>query len=132
MTEAEQLGSGSVLFLREQPQEEPVSETSCLKPVKREGLTLRSQDSEYPDLHIEGDSYLIGKRSASVDGCIPASTVSRIHARITRVENSYLLEDLNSTNGTQVDGRQLAPYELFPLMDGMRVSFASAEYVAEA
>lgn len=128
LAEADQIGSGSVLFLREQHSPDSGKETVCLRPEKKEGVTLQSRDSEYPNLYIEGDNYLIGKRRESVDGCIPAPTISRIHARITREGPVYYLEDLNSTNGTWVDQMQLDPYELFPLEDGMRIIFASVEY----
>jgi len=128
LTEADQLGSGSVLFLREQSQMPAERETTCLQERRQEGLTLKSRNPEYPDLYVQGDTYLIGKRRESVDGCIPAPTISRIHARITREGQAYYLEDLNSTNGTWADQMQLDPYELFPLEDGMRVTFASAEY----
>ena len=43
----------------------------------------------------------------------------------------YYLEDLNSTNGTWADRIQLDPYELFPLENGMRITFASVEYEVE-
>lgn len=128
LSEADQIGSGSVLFLREQSLQPETKETTCLRERKREGLTLQSRNLEYPNLYVQGDSYLIGKRRESVDGCIPAPTISRIHARITREGTAYYLEDLNSTNGTWADQMQLDPYELFPLEDGMRVTFASAEY----
>ena len=118
--------SGSVLFLREQGSIS--TETSFLQEKKWDGLFLKSRDSEHPDFHIKENSFLIGKRKESVDGCIPVSTISRIHARITKEGARYFLEDLNSTNGTWVDQMQLDPYELFPLEDGMRVRFASAEY----
>lgn len=128
LAEADQMGSGSVLFLREQHQEAAGQETICLQPVKREGLYLKSQDPEYPDLDIQNESYLIGKRKESVDGFIPAPTISRIHARITKEDSGYYLEDLNSTNGTWAGQMQLDPYELFPLENGMHVTFASVEY----
>lgn len=129
VAEAERLGSGSVLFLKEQDEIKPArKETTFLQPKKREGLILQSRDPEYPDMEMTGDSFLIGKRRGSVDGCIPAPTISRIHARITKEGEVYFLEDLNSTNGTWAEQRQLDPYELFPLEDGMRVTFASAEY----
>ena len=63
-----------------------------------------------------------------MDGCVPAATISRIHARITWDGTVYYVEDLNSTNGTWADQVQLDPYELCPLRDGMYVTFASAEY----
>ena len=112
------------------------SHTEMENPEKNEetalpyGLLLKSKNPDYPDLKMEGTSFLIGKRKESVDGWVPAPTVSRIHARIIKEEGCYLLEDLNSTNGTRAGQHQLNPYELFPLDNGMRVAFAGAEYEA--
>lgn len=132
VAEADQMGSGSVLFLREQaPAEVPYSrgeETSCLQAKKREGLLLKSKNPDYPDFEVRQENFLIGKKKDSVDGCLPAPTISRIHARVTFDGTVYYLEDLNSTNGTWVDQIQLNPYELFMLKDGMAVTFASVEY----
>ena len=128
LAEADQIDSGAVLFLREK---NSIGETTYLKTEKREGLLLKSRNPEYEDFHITGDSFLIGKKRDSVDGCIPAETISRIHARITKEGPSYYLEDLNSTNGTWADRIQLDPYELFPLENGMRITFASVEYEVE-
>ena len=125
MAEADQMGSGSALFLKE---EAPVMGTAYLEKEKREGLLLHSLSGDYPDLQIQEESFLIGKKKGAVDGCIPASTVSRIHARITYDGAVYYVEDLNSTNGTWADQVQLNPYELCPLRDGMFVAFAGAEY----
>ena len=116
-----------MLFLREQGN---TGETTFLREEKRYGLLLKSKNPDYPDLKMEGTSFLIGKRKESVDGWVPAPTVSRIHARIIKEEGCYLLEDLNSTNGTRAGQHQLNPYELFPLDNGMRVAFAGAEYEA--
>ena len=128
LAEADQIDSGAVLFLREK---NSIGETTYLKTEKREGLLLKSRNPEYEDFHIKGESFLIGKKRDNVDGCIPAETISRIHARITKEGSSYYLEDLNSTNGTWADRIQLDPYELFPLENGMRITFASVEYEGE-
>ena len=127
VAEADQIKSGSVLFLREQGN---TGETTFLREEKHYGLLLKSKNPDYPDLKMEGASFLIGKRKESVDGWVPAPTVSRIHARIIKEEGCYLLEDLNSTNGTRAGQHQLNPYELFPLDNGMQVAFAGAEYEA--
>lgn len=125
LAEADRLGSGEVLFLREQ---ESMRGTECLQMQGTGSLLLKSCSPEYPDFHIREDSFLIGKQREHVDGCIPAATVSRMHARVTRADSVYYIEDLNSTNGTWVDQMQLDPYELFSLENGMRIVFANAEY----
>lgn len=125
LAEADQLGSGTVLFLKEQ---ETMRGTECLQISRREGLTLKSCDPEYPDFHIHEESFLIGKQKEHVDGCIPVPTISRMHARITCTDSAYYIEDLNSTNGTWADQVQIDPYELVLLENGMHIVFASVEY----
>lgn len=127
VAEADQMGSGTALFLKE----ETLPETACLQKVKRDGLFLRSLSTECPSFQIKGETFLLGKKKDCVDGCIPASTISRIHARITCDGGMYYVEDLNSTNGTWADQMQLNPYELYPLKAGMYLTFASVEYEVE-
>lgn len=130
VTETEMDGHSSALFIREESESAPVLETACLQKSARDCLLLKCLDEEYPDLQVQinDGNFLIGKMKESVDGCIPASTVSRIHARIYFDDTAYFLEDLNSTNGTWADQMQLNPYELFPLQNGMHITFASVEY----
>lgn len=127
VAETGQLGSGAVLFLKE----DSAPETECLQNIKRDGLFLRSLSAEYPSFQIKDETFLLGKKKDIVDGCIPASTISRIHARISGSGNVYYVEDLNSTNGTWVDQVQLNPYEPCPLKAGMYLTFASVEYEVE-
>lgn len=58
------------------------------------------------DLEITQEPYLIGS-DAGCDGRIDSPTISRAHARITRTEGIYFIEDLNSANGTVVGGKLL-------------------------
>ncbi|MBT9566696.1 MAG: FHA domain-containing protein [Thiobacillus sp.] len=52
---------------------------------------------------LEGSSFTIGSLSDN-DLCLADDGVSRSHARITSVGHDAILEDLNSTNGTRVNG----------------------------
>lgn len=61
------------------------------------------------------DSLTIG-RSQHNDIVIDNSFVSHEHACISRVKHNYLLTDLNSTNGTVVNGQQIE--EETALVDG--------------
>jgi pSer/pThr/pTyr-binding forkhead associated (FHA) protein len=60
---------------------------------------------------LEQSSFTIGSR-ADNDLCLAAQGVSRSHARITSVGNDDILDDLNSTNGTLVNGKPIARHIL--------------------
>ncbi len=71
-----------------------------------EGILRYEGDGAGRDLKVCDTPYIIGSEE-NCDGYIPSSTVSRRHARITRVEEIYFIEDLNSSNGTCVGGELL-------------------------
>lgn len=54
----------------------------------------------------EGEVWVIG-RGYSADLTVLDIKVSRLHCRIVRAANQYTLSDLNSTNGTFVNGQQV-------------------------
>lgn len=72
--------------------------------------------------------YLIGKQEQLVDHVLHEDTVSRLHVRIDRVDGEYRLTDLNSTNGTAVNGRMLEANETVTLNRGDRVEIARLVY----
>lgn len=77
---------------------------------------------------ITADTFLIGSQQGEVDGMIPDETVSRIHARITKEEDQYYLEDMNSTNGTYCNGELLNYRERVKLEKNDRIAFAQVCY----
>lgn len=64
----------------------------------------------------------IGK-GAGNDIVIPDDSVSANHARLEFDEGAWRILDLNSTNGTYVEGVRLAPEVLTPLAYGASVRF---------
>jgi pSer/pThr/pTyr-binding forkhead associated (FHA) protein len=60
---------------------------------------------------IDKPGFTIGSL-ADNDLCLAVPGISRTHARITPVGNDDILEDLNSTNGTLVNGKQIARHIL--------------------
>jgi two-component system, NtrC family, sensor kinase len=55
-----------------------------------------------------GDNPVAVGRGDTADVCVQDQSLSRRHFLITRAGDKYLLEDLNSQNGTWVDGRRAA------------------------
>lgn len=92
-----------------------------------EGILHYEGNGEVRDLRIENVPYVIGS-DASCDGYIPSSTVSRVHARITRKEDIYFIEDLNSSNGTAVGGELLNYRTKMSLEKNEIVMFADEKF----
>lgn len=105
--------------------------TSFLSKIREPGLFLRSESAAFPDLRITKDSFLIGKKKDAVDACLKARGISRIHGRISREDDCYYLTDLNSTNGTFLNGGRLEVNEKARLRPGDRVGFADVRYIVE-
>ena len=90
-------------------------------------LRYEGKESLCGDLQITGTSYVIGSER-SCDGCIPSTTVSRRHARITVKEDIYFIEDLNSSNGTYVGGELLGYKNKVSLQKNEIVIFADEKF----
>lgn len=73
-----------------------------------------------------GDQFSIG-RDASCDLAIPDMTVSRRHAQLERTRDGWLITDLESTNGTRVNGWRVRGK--VPVRAGDVVSFGNLETV---
>lgn len=92
-------------------------------------LGLISMNSrERNSLVLVKDQYLIGKRKGKVDLCIDAPTISRLHAKIIKTESGYTLCDMNSTNGTFLNGRRLEVNEQVPIKLSDEIHFAEIGY----
>lgn len=95
---------------------------------QKERLVSQRPD-KIPDILLEDSSVLIGKLNSAVDVVIPKSTVSRIHARIRRENGICFLIDLNSMNGTYINGKRIPAAEKHPLAPGDEIRFADVVYV---
>jgi pSer/pThr/pTyr-binding forkhead associated (FHA) protein len=73
-----------------------------------------------------GDQFSIG-RDASCDLAIADMTVSRLHAQLERTPDGWLLSDLESANGTRVNGWRVRGK--IPVRAGDLVSFGSLDVV---
>lgn len=80
-------------------------------------------------IYLEQELTVVGKMEQASDAVIPVDTVSRVHARIWCRDGEYYLTDMNSRNGTSVNGRMLKPEEEYLLQDEDHVDFAKARYI---
>ncbi|HEY60985.1 MAG TPA: FHA domain-containing protein [Anaerolineae bacterium] len=69
-------------------------------------LIIRSGPELNKEFHLEKEEIFIG-RELNNDVVISNSEISRKHAKLTKKNQHYFLEDLGSTNGTYIKGQKV-------------------------
>jgi serine phosphatase RsbU (regulator of sigma subunit)/pSer/pThr/pTyr-binding forkhead associated (FHA) protein len=69
---------------------------------------LRTIEGPHPGgvFNLEQDSAILG-RHPDCDIVLDSGAVSRQHARILRIDNAFFIEDMQSRNGTYINGHQI-------------------------
>ncbi len=114
-------------------EEEPLphsNPTVCLMP---EGAGIQNRfvyqgPDRSRDFHCMKGKMILGSDASESDIYIPVPMVSRVHARIEADTQRTVLEDLNSTNGTHVNGELLQFHERRILQKGDIISLAGECY----
>lgn len=119
----------SVPCVRETAPEWGTQYTKVLSVKKEESCHALISQRNGETVFLSRFPFYVGSLSGYMDYVIPRDTVSRFHAKLIRQEQTVFLVDLNSTNGTKVNGRSLNVQEQVPLSDGDRVMFADEEYI---
>lgn len=110
--------------------EPQIHPTICIQPKRdcAEGILLYEGSEHLEDYHIVSETTRVGKE-VQMELKISKETISRFHARITRgKDGEYLLEDMNSTNGTYVNDEILPYKERKILQINDIVQFADVKY----
>jgi pSer/pThr/pTyr-binding forkhead associated (FHA) protein len=76
-------------------------------------------DTELSQVYL---GIVIGRHPALCDRVIDDSTVSRRHMRIGVAEGKPYIEDLNSLNGTLLDGAEVPQFEPVPFAAGQELT----------
>ncbi len=90
---------------------------------------VSKEPGELATIYLSEELTVIGKLETACDAVIGLPTVSRIHAKIRKRGEEYYLTDMNSRNGTAVNGRMLLPDEEYHLEPEDEVDFAQARYI---
>ncbi|HEX8796015.1 MAG TPA: sigma 54-interacting transcriptional regulator [Polyangiaceae bacterium] len=80
-----------------------------------------------PAIPLAARATVLG-RSEPADVILPHTAVSRLHARISRTDDGYVLRDLDSRNGVLVQGRRITEAVLRP-HDVVRIGDALFKFV---
>lgn len=89
---------------------------------------LKPMESGEENIEISYVPFIIGKSRDLADWCLKKPTVSRLHVRVDRRENVYIITDLNSTNGTAVNGYLLQANETVSVKNGDIIYLADAGF----
>ena len=124
-------GDGKYKMPEQTGETENYGETVVLSAGQTEGpASLVSREpGELATIYLDRDLMVIGKMENAADAVISLPTVSRIHAKIRKADDEYYLSDLNSRNGTSVNGRLMKTGEEYQLQDEDQVEFAQARYI---
>jgi len=90
---------------------------------------FKSASTGIADIIVTYTPYLIGKQEGLVDYVLNEEAISRIHVKIEKDENDYFISDLNSTNGTYVNGRLLETNETVLLNTGDEIFIANFAFI---
>jgi hypothetical protein len=76
-------------------------------------------DTELSELYL---GLVVGRHPALCDRVIDDPSVSRRHMRIGMAEGKPYVEDLNSLNGTLLDGEEVPQFQPVPLAAGQELT----------
>lgn len=106
------------------------ADTVLLADLEETGrCRLIFMNQELGTMEIPYFPFVLGKQELIADGVIPRETVSRFHMRLEQTETGYLLTDLNSTNGTRVNGRLLETNETVSIVPGDQIYAADVGFL---
>lgn len=90
---------------------------------------LVPDDSSLPKIHLESKKSITVGRDNGCDIVINDSEVSKKHLRITLIGTLVEIEDLDSSNGTYLDGKKLDAHKKVMLQKNERLIIASENNV---
>ena len=101
------------------------------KTMRMTGMRLINTASGY-EITIPFEGGVLG-RSGTIQSehFLNSLFVSNHHARIQLTDNGYVLVDLNSTNGTKINGAKIKSGIEHPISVGTRITLANLEYIIQ-
>lgn len=109
------------------PDEECATTILRHSPDRIEGILRYEGTNSLQDIPIINEPFIIGS-AANCNGVIQHPNISRNHAKITYRDETYFIEDLNSTNGTRVNGELLSYKTKVSLKKNVSIYFANEPF----
>lgn len=106
----------------------PENENDHTSEAGFQGVLIYDGKGEEQNHYINGSSFRIGSQENDNEAVLHSKVVSRHHAMITKSGSSFFIEDLNSTNGTYVNGTLLPYHDRVKLKKMDQIVFADVAY----
>lgn len=88
----------------------------------------RKEENNIEKIVINKGKFIIGRLDSMVDHIIHDGTIGKLHAEIRCREGSYYLTDLNSKNGTYINGERITSNKEYEMKSNCRIRFSCYEY----
>jgi len=73
--------------------------------------------------------FMLGRLEGQVDYCVKNPAVGKLHAEITKTEEGYFISDMNSRNGTMINGVRVEPIKENMIKDGDRITLGNEDFI---
>ena len=87
------------------------------------------KDSGVEEVAINKPSFIIGRLEGQVDYVHSNNAIGKVHAEIITREGCYYLKDLNSKNGTYINGKRLDSNKEYEIKNNDKITLANSEFV---
>lgn len=117
----------AAFFMEREPDEEGATTILDVNQDRIDGVLKYEGTNALQDIFVTKVPFVIGS-AMNCDGVIHHPNVSRSHAKITYQDETYFIEDLNSTNGTRVNGGLLSYKTKVSLKKNTTIYFANEPF----
>lgn len=105
-----------------------------IAPISPKSIKMKliAQNTPVPlEIEIAKAEFVLGRKQELVDGVIAFSKmIGRTHCKVIQNKNCFAIIDLQSTNGTYVNGVRLQPNNPCPIKNGDLIRLANCELKA--
>lgn len=109
--------------------EEENTETELLVDFSDHSVAYLESEFSGERIYLKKFPFLIGKLKKGTDYVLENNKISRIHAKFDYDESHHYIEDMNSTNGTSLNGFALLAHDRKQLSNGDKICFADKNFI---
>lgn len=109
--------------------EEENTETELLVDFSDYSVAYLESEFSGERIYLKKFPFLIGKLKKGTDYVLENNKISRIHAKFDYDESHHYIEDMNSTNGTSLNGFALLAHDRKQLSNGDKICFADKNFI---